>query len=56
MKITLLKTMKENVCLERQGGDTWCLLWEGDFGEVHQLMWGSMLALLVCVRELGEII
>lgn len=30
MKISLLKTMKENVCLERQDGDTWCLVWEGD--------------------------
>lgn len=30
MKVSLLKTMKENVCLERQDGDTWCLVWEGD--------------------------
>lgn len=30
MKISLLKAMKENVCLERQDGDTWCLVWEGD--------------------------
>lgn len=33
--MSLLKAMKENVCLERQDGDTWCLVWEGD------LWWGK---------------
>lgn len=28
----------------------------GIFGGVNQLVWGSVLALLVCARELGEII
>lgn len=55
MKISLLKTMKENVCLERQDGDTWCVLWEGDF------WWGKSAHVGLCagsssVRELGEII
>ena len=30
MQISLLKTMKENVCLARQDGDTSSLVWEGD--------------------------
>lgn len=30
MQILLLKTVKENVCLVRQDGGTWSLVWEGE--------------------------
>lgn len=35
MQISLLKTVKENVCFARQDGDTWSLVWEGE------LWWGK---------------